>query len=146
MTSRRSLLAKIHIARKQLLITEERYRELLKQCGAPLKDGSYSAADMPPKQLEAVIRQLQSMGGITNRGQKTRRNNRPQVSKLYAIWCELYRQDVVGQKSFLAMVSWCQRQMPDVPVDLNDASAYQLNQLIESMKQWLERMTSPIQA
>ncbi|WP_069454720.1 regulatory protein GemA [Shewanella xiamenensis] len=144
MMSRRSLLAQIHIATKQLLMSDERYRDLLKQHGAQAKDGCYSATSMSVAQLQNVVDGLKTMGFTTTRPQKTRRKNTPQVSKLYAIWCEMYRQRVVKQKGFLAMVTWCNNQLPDLPLDINDASAFQLNQLIESMKQWHQRLTIPI--
>lgn len=83
----KGLISKIHIAKKDLGFSEERYRALLQ--GITGKD---SCKDMTLSELDAVIKALQKEGFVVKvkkGGSKRSPVNSPEQKKIWAIWFSL---------------------------------------------------------
>jgi hypothetical protein len=82
--SQRDMLAKIHIAKKDLALDDDAYRGLLRRFG-----GVESARDLSDRAADAVIAELKRLGW------KPKASSRPaaqraDLRKLYALWGALH--------------------------------------------------------
>ncbi|MDP2549496.1 phage protein GemA/Gp16 family protein, partial [Oceanobacter sp. 4_MG-2023] len=68
-SQRGAALAKLHIAKKDLGITDDAYRQLLARHGAPAPD--HSARDMQIAQIDAVLKELVGKGWQPKRRKKS---------------------------------------------------------------------------
>ncbi len=134
--TKRPLLAKIHIAKKQLNLDDESYRAILVRLFN--KD---SAAKLSHRQLSELIAHFKTLGWKPKAANKSHRpaSSKPAVRKVYALWGLLYKAGKVeatkpdgfianftrrqGKEASLA--EWCNNQ--------------QLYSLIEALKSWCER-------
>lgn len=124
---------------------DDEYRAFLKRFGATAKDGRISASTMSLAQLMQACHQCKQMKmvGFVPK-QKKKPANKPQVQKCYALWCELHSKGAVSDKRWAAMESWGLKYLEPISEfrykTLNEADAYELNQCIEGLKQWLARL------
>jgi phage gp16-like protein len=75
-TLRRPLIARVHMARKELALSEDSYRAVLARI-----TGRHSAADLTVPQLLAVITEFERLGLRPRRV----RSDKPHVREIYAI-------------------------------------------------------------
>lgn len=110
--TRKALLAKVHIARKELALNEETYRAMLVSV-----TGHNSAADLNAQQLEAVLKSLKAAGFKPKASKKF--GKRPNVaagkevllSKIEALLADAKRPwsyaDAMAQRMFkVEKLSW----------------------------------------
>lgn len=85
-SDRRAMLAKIHIARKDLALTDDTYRAVLIR--VTTRD---SAADCTDAQLEAVLAEFRRLGwqGPAGKGGRRKASSKSWVRKVWAIWGDL---------------------------------------------------------
>ena len=91
---RRALMAKIHIAKKDLGLDEDTYRAVLARHGAP--GDRPSSARMSVPQLESVVRELQAKGWTPKKPGAGRRPRPPvrradQIAKIEALLADKAR-------------------------------------------------------
>lgn len=126
--SHRDMLAKIHIARKDLALDEDAYRGLLRRVG-----GVESARDLSDRKADAIIAELKRLGW------KPRASARPpaeraDLRKLYALWGALH----AGPLDRDALRSWvATRFKVSAPEFLKPA---QTREAIEQLKAWQKRV------
>ena len=70
---RRRQLAEIHIAKAQLRMDDDTYREMLARVSADFGVEQRSAADLDDVQRNAVIRELRRMGSVAKPGAPARK-------------------------------------------------------------------------
>lgn len=129
-------LAKIHIARKDLGLDEDTYREIIRDVG---KAASGSAADLTPAGRARVL------GRFRERGWQPRRRavrqstdwRRPRIKKITALWCALADAGVVQNRSEASMVKWCAGITRKPKLEWADSD--DLNRCIEGLKDWARR-------
>ncbi|GBQ27185.1 Mu-like prophage protein gp16 [Acetobacter estunensis NRIC 0472] len=129
-TMRRSLIAKIHVARKDLRLEDADYRALLSRV-----TGRASSADCTTAQLDAILAEMKRLGF---RPRPARRSPaRPLVRKLYAIWNDMgaVLTAAGSRESLRAFVA--RQTGVDAPEFLDDAQAVQV---IEALKAWSQRI------
>jgi phage gp16-like protein len=99
-----SALAKIHIGKKQLGLTDADYRSLL--AGAT---GKTSAAAMTNSEHQAV---LEVMGKLGFKPQlaRAKRSAYAHVRKVFALWGSMGREGLLRSPSRAALQAFCQRQ------------------------------------
>lgn len=119
--------------------TEDAYRDLLARNGATQQDGRYSAATMNLQQLELAKREMEALGFKPKRKPAAGNWRNPRIAKLNAIWCALADAGVVGNRSQEAMAHWCENQISGM-TKLHWATSAQLNQAVEMLKAWANRM------
>lgn len=79
---RRAMLAKVHIAKKDLGLDDATYRAIVTRVA-----GKGSSSDCTDPQLGALLAEFTRLGWKPSKD--TRRSNKPWVRKIYAIWGEL---------------------------------------------------------
>ncbi|HAS88139.1 MAG TPA: regulatory protein GemA [Desulfovibrio sp.] len=145
-TYRNGLLAKIHIGAKQLDLVDDdvAYRAMLYNL-----TGKRSCAKMSNKDLQTVVNHMERRGAkFVNKGNKRKhpKANKAQVRKVFALWTELYELGGVDDPSRDALTAWVRRmtqseEQPDGCDDPDWLTAKQSQQLVESLKQWIARIS-----
>jgi phage gp16-like protein len=107
---RRALLAKVHIAKKQLGLADDDYRAIIFQhCGA------MSAADATEAQLAAVVQHFGQRGfKATAKGAPGRRApavDTPSARKARSLWISLHQLGAVRNSSEQALEAFAKRQL-----------------------------------
>lgn len=130
-TPRHALLAAIHVAKKQLGLSEGDYREFLFS-----RTGRESCRDCTDVQLRYVLDGMRALGWGADRPQ--RREYTPLQLKVRALWRQLY---VAGQTDGSAtnLNRWVNRQYG---VDrLEWLTQEQAQKAVEALKKWYERVS-----
>lgn len=111
--SRSSLLAKVHIAKKDLNLPDDTYRDLLERVG-----GNRSAAKLTDRQLVAVVAELRAKGwqpkAAPSKGRKPRapKDAKSIMSKIEALLAEAKRPwayvESMGKRMYgVERLEWC---------------------------------------
>lgn len=132
---RRQLLAKVHLAKKDLALTEDSYRDRLHQV-----TGRRSAADCSDQQLVAVIESMKSIGWKDRPARRAGGRplaDGPQARKARAQWLSLWNLGVVEQPGERALAAFVRRQTGRE--DLRFCDSAQLNKVIDGLKAMLAR-------
>jgi phage gp16-like protein len=107
MAPSRTDLAKIHIAKKELGLTEEVYRDILR-----VQFRKDSAAKLTPGQAWALIKHFQRLGWMQqSQGRLPGMEIPPdgQSKKIQALWITLHQAGVIRDGSDKALMSFCKR-------------------------------------
>lgn len=134
--ARRAMLAKVHIARKELGLSDEAYGDVLLRI-----TGAESAAALSDAQLDRVLGEFKRLGWKPKDGR--RRSAKPNVRMIFAIWADL--KPHVADPSDAALNAFVRRQTASklhplgitAPEFLDAQSA---NKVIEGLKAWLMRV------
>jgi phage gp16-like protein len=133
---RRAMLAKVHIAPKQMGMTEDDYRAIVLK-----HSGSLSAKDATEKQLEAILAEFTAKGWkpLVKAGGARRAPaaDHPVAKKARALWLSLHKLGVVRNPSETALEAFACRQLGCTAMRWSDQSlGYRL---IEALKAMAER-------
>lgn len=129
--ARGAALAKVHIAKKELGLEDETYRDILERV-----TGQRSAARLEDRQLGAVLSELRRLGWKP-RGRKPRPKN-PMLRKIHALWGILADHGHVRSREEQAINSYIKRMTGiERPEWLTTADC---SRVIESLKGWLARV------
>jgi len=128
-TSRKSLLARIHIARKELALQEDSYRAILRRIA-----GQDSASAIDDAGLRKVIKEFERLG-LKPRARRPA-SGKPHVRKVFALWTSM--RDLVRDPSPAALRVFVQRQTG--VADPEWLSPAQANAVIEGLKAWRARL------
>ena len=124
---RRGMIAKIHVAKKQLALEDDSYRALLRRI-----TGRDSVAAMDPTDLDRVLGEFKRLGWKA----VGRMSEKPHVRKVFAEWGNF--RDIVEHWDKSALRAFVKRQTGmDDPEFL---SPHQANQVIEGLKAWRKRV------
>jgi len=127
---RRALLAQIHIARKDLALTEESYRDLVRRITT-----RESAGDCTQLQLEQLVGEFKRVGWKGGKKPLRPVSRNPQVRMIYGVWKDL--KPFVADHGAGALRAFCKRQTgADAPEFLDATNA---NKVLEGLKAWLKR-------
>jgi len=138
------LKAQIHIAKKELALDDDTYRHMLMQV-----TGKTSCGEMTERQLRQVVRSLKAKGWKPRSNQKTRRKVSPpsrqknpgeksQADKIRALWIDMHQSGCLQDGSEKALGRYCHRMVGKYSPDW--LNAYEASRVIESLKQWRQRM------
>lgn len=131
---RRSELAKIHLARVSLAMTEDSYRALLRRV-----TGYGSAGELDAAGRRAVIAEFHRLGWRPGRSKtRPRPSADPQVRMCRALWIELAELGAVRDPSDRALNNLARRVTGIGHLEWCDAR--QLNSVIEALKGWRDRV------
>lgn len=132
---RRGLIAKIHVAKKQMGMDEDSYRAMLRRHGAD------SASTMSLEQLESVLQELQAKGFKPTPPKKAgarKQANGEEVKKIRALWLFLHQIGAVNNPTEAALAVYAKR-MVGVD-DLRWVDGTRSTRLIEALKNWAVRV------
>lgn len=125
-----AMLAKIHIAKKELGLQEAEYRALLLRVGRV-----ESARDLSDKAAAAVIAELKRLGWAPA-ASKRPPAERADIRKIYALWGALHS----GPLDRAALRAWVKRRFDvSAPEFLKPPAA---REAIEQLKAWQQRVKS----
>ncbi|MCX9146596.1 gp16 family protein [Erythrobacter sp. WG] len=130
---RRAMLAKIHVAKKELQLADDDYRQILLDSA-----GRTSAGDCTEAELERVLKRLQEIGftPLTKAG-AARPAQHPMARKARALWISLHHLGAVEKPSEQALEAFARRQLKCERLVWADQS--QGYRLIEALKAMAER-------
>ena len=127
---RNMLLAKIHIAKKQLALEEDSYRGLLMRI-----TGKNSAGDCDLAELDAVLTEFRRFGFEAKKTYDGPRSEHRYIRMIYSLWSAL--KPYVSEHSGQALRAFVKRQTGlEAPEFCGPEDA---NTVIEGLKAWLER-------
>ena len=124
---RRRALAKLHVAKAKLALTDESYRAILRRVA-----GVESAANATDVQLVALIAEMRRFG-FTDPPVAAR----PELRKIRALWTALGPH--LESSSDAALRAFCKRQTGVDRLEWLDPA--RANQVIEGLKAWLVRVS-----
>lgn len=137
-TLRKNELAQIHIAKGELCLDDETYRDMLWQV-AKVR----SASDLDWAGRKRVLDHFQSKGWKKKPAKKAGARpmaNDAQAKMIRGLWIELHQAGIVEDGSEAALASFIKRQARVEA--LQWLSGAQASQVIESLKKWLQRSRS----
>jgi phage gp16-like protein len=134
---RRAMLAKIHVAKKQLALTDDSYRDLLRRI-----TGQDSAAALDAGALDKVLAEFRRLGFRAPSRAKAR-SAKPQVRMIYAVWKDM--QPLLRDGGDAALRSFVARQTrtaatPNGVAAPDFLSPAQANRVLEGLKAWKQRL------
>lgn len=122
------MLAKIHIAKKDLALDEDAYRGLLRRVA-----GVASSRDLSDRQADAVLAELKRLGWKPKTATRAP-SARAELRKIYALWGALH----AGPLDRDALRTWVKRRFGvSAPEFLKPAQA---REAIEQLKAWQKRL------
>ncbi|KAB8123075.1 regulatory protein GemA [Komagataeibacter medellinensis] len=135
---RGAIYAKLHIARKELHLTDETYRDILHRI-----TGKSSAKDATTPALERVLAHFRTLGWKPKKGSLSS-SDRPYVRMIYAIWKDMAPLLASGGTRE-ALRAYVQRQTvtPDRPGGISAPEfldGMQGRKVIEGLKRWKARL------
>lgn len=102
---RSPMLAKVHIARKELALEEEDYRAILQRvCGKPSSSGCSDT------ELDRLLTEFKRLGWKPRSKGFLGHSDKPHVRKVFALWKELGRAGVLTDGSRKALHAFVKRQ------------------------------------
>ena len=133
---RRALIAKIHLAKKQLALTDDSYRDVLRRV-----TGFESAAAMRLEQLDAVLKEFARLGWKPKPAR--RRSDKPQVRMIWAIWRDIVALQGHGDDAALRAFVARQTRTAAHPNGISSPEfldAAMGNRVAEGLKAWRGRL------
>lgn len=137
---RRSLLAQVHLAKRDFGLEGDDYRDALEA----IVPGKRSAADMTLGELDRVLSTFRQRGwqadlrpNSRRRGGKFQPSAKPHVRKVWALWGAMGREGVVAEPSRAALRTFVERMTKCT--DPEWLSPEQANIVIEALKAWKRR-------
>lgn len=133
--TRSPMLAKVHIAKKELALAEDDYRALLVRI-----TGKASSRDCSEGELDRLLSEFKRLGWkpkTNSAASGTKKSGKPHVRKVYALWGELDRAGALHDGSRGALQSFVLRQTGVSSPEW--LTATQANQVTEGLKAMLRR-------
>ena len=128
MSDRRGMLAKIHVAKKQLALTDDSYRDVVKRM-----TGADSSKDCTDGQLERLLGEFTRLGFAAVSRPKSAK---PWVRKIHAIWKELA--PLLDDATEAALSGFVQRQTGIARAEWLNSN--QATKVIQGLEGWLGRL------
>lgn len=130
---RRSMLAKVHIAKKTLGLSDDDYQAVLLRVA-----GRTSAGDRTGAELDAVLKEFEAKGfSAKARPKGPRPADHPSAMKARALWISLGQLGVVRDPSERALEAFAKRQLGCTRMAWADQAM--IYKLIEALKSMAER-------
>ncbi|AFY60337.1 regulatory protein GemA [Synechococcus sp. PCC 6312] len=143
---RRSLLAKIHVAKKQLGLSEDQYRAIVAGEG-----GAESCSELTLDELGLVLSEMERLGFKAKQSESLSPRSRDktvktQTDRLVALWINLYQAGAVKNRSHQALQEFVikflganVKVMPGVD-PLQALSWRQKQKTIGALEKWLRKV------
>ncbi len=132
-TDKRPLLAKIHIAKAQLNLDNDQYRDIVRRV-----TGKDSAAQCRYSQLVDLINEFKSLGWKTEKKKAFRRAPSDGIKKIYALWGKLQALGAVQSTDKTALDAFVKKYTGIDSVQWLQPAQQQ--KIIEILKQWIKRI------
>lgn len=130
---KRPLLAKIHIAKAQLNLDDDQYRDIVRRI-----TGKDSAAQCLYSQLVDLINEFKALGWKTSKKKAFRCTTSGRIKKIYALWGELQTAGAVQSTDKTALDAFVKKYTGIDSVQW--LLPAQQQKIIEILKQWIKRI------
>ena len=143
-TQKRAKLVRIlHIAKNDLMLSDEAYRKILANCSK----GKISSKTMSLPELEEALQQMKALGFVVTLPKAARTNSTDlpvvpldaQCKMIRGLWIELHELGAVRNSSEKALAAFVKR-MTGVEL-LSWLDNDQSSQVIEHLKKWRQRIS-----
>lgn len=128
---RKAMLAKVHIAKKDLALMDDCYRAVVSRIAHGRTD---SAGKLSDGELNDLLREFKRLGWSASKGVPRSAARDPQAQKIRALWFALADAGIVHNRSETALRGYVQRMTG--ASDLRFCSSVEKRRLIETLKQW----------
>lgn len=142
---RRSLIAKIHVAKKEMALLEDDYRAMLIRV-----TGRTSSADCSIAELRSMIEEMKSKGFQAkprSAGGGAKPADHPFAAKARALWISLYHLGAIDNSSEQALEAFARRQLGCTKMQwANQAQGYKLVEALKAIAKrngWDQKLLSP---
>lgn len=138
MSNRNPMLAKLHIAKKELRLDDETYRAVLSRV-----TGKTSSAGLKDHQLDAVLAEFKRLGWKPKKAGR-QPSDKPHVRKVWAVWRDMVSLAIPADGSDAALRAFVARQTrnparPDGIANPEWLSPEEANKVVEGLKAWRSR-------
>lgn len=138
--TKNQLIKLIHIAKRDLQLDDDTYRQLLITVTS-----KSSTRDMVVPQLDTVLNAMKKRGfkiKAAKKASSTRPlDDSPQSRKIRSLWLEMADAGIIRDRSEVALARWVKRE---TGVDsLQWLNSEQASVIIEKLKQWQRRVRKP---
>lgn len=142
-TDKQRLIRLIHVAKRDLNMEEDAYRDVLRSCSKSCKS---SSSDLTIPELEKAISHMKKCGfKVRPKGKATRKLASDDQSKMIrGLWLELHEYGYVENPSEAALAAFVKR-MTKID-DLHWLDVDQASKVIEDLKKWRGRDEKKIQS
>jgi hypothetical protein len=127
----RALIAKVHIAKKELALADESYRAILERI-----TGRASSKDCSERQLEQLIAEFKRLGWVPRKAANPP-SAKPWVRKIYALWRDAGIVGAVDNASKAALRAFVKRQTGKSAPEF--CSPSEANKVSEGLKAMIRR-------
>ena len=146
-TKSQVLIAKIHIAKKDLNLDDETYRQALF-----LATEKISCAKMTESELQRALDHFKQRGWKPTKGKASPasrdKKDKDRIDKIRALWIQMYKDGFIDNGSEDALNAWVMRTTKPMNNGIGIAQAewlrgnhYQLaTKVLETLKQWQKRV------
>jgi hypothetical protein len=151
MTHRSPMLAKVHIAKKELGLDDETYRDVLVRV-----TGKTSSKGLSDRQLDAVLVEFRRLGWVPKKatagaphggkaaGRYRPASDKPHIRKIFAIWEDMCALGIprIANRTGLAVFVQRMTKTAARPEGLSDPewlSPNEANVVVEGLKAWRAR-------
>ena len=129
----RATLAAIHVAKKQLALEDDSYRDLLQRVA-----GVRSARDLDEAGARRVMTEFERLGFTNQTKRRAGHDSRPLARKARALWISLHNLDEIDNADDRALAAFARRLTGKETLRFCDAK--ELNQVVEALKAWGARV------
>lgn len=123
-TNTGGLIRAVQTGRRKLGLSDEEYRALLEGVS-----GKTSTKELHALQLKEVLRRMRKAG--------FNRATDPQLRKIRSLWFRMHDEGVVRSKSEQSIAAYIRRITRK---DVRNCSVKDLQRVIETLKQWIDRV------
>ena len=139
MSPRNTMLAKVHLAKKQLALADESYRDILRRV-----TGQDSASALSERELDRVLAEFKRLG-FKPKPNRTGTSKHAQIRMIHAVWADICRLGIDAEDEAAALRAFCARQTktPANPAGVQDPAwldSNQANRVLEGLKAWRTRL------
>lgn len=139
MSTRTKMIAKLHVAKKALALTEESYRDVLRRV-----TGRDSAAAMTEPQIEAVLKEFKRLG-FKDTPRRGPTSKHAQIRMVHAVWADICKLGIDADDHAAALRAFCGRQTrtaanPQGVSAPEFLDSVQANRVLEGLKAWRTRL------
>jgi len=137
--SRQALIRVVHVAKRELGLDEEAYRDVLQSA-----TGKRSTSDMAEFELRRLLDHLKTCGFKVKSARKSARKHdvpmdqHEQSRKIRALWLQLADMGIIRDPSEAALCRWIKRETSVEAMAWLDVD--QASRCIEKLKKWSQRI------
>lgn len=139
MSARQAMIAKVHLARKQLALSEDAYRDVVRRVTE-----QESCSSCTEGQLDRLVKEFTRLGFRPRKG-RTGHSKHPQIRMIHAVWGDIVELGIDAADPAAALRAFVERQTkttanPQGVSAPEFLDSDQANRVLEGLKAWRTRL------